>query len=483
MATDTKTLQIRTVTPDLSTATSPGRTLTRLGNSAQVSDRVVIQAGTSNLLLCHNSADRRWAMKLSERLGNRNLKIALNCLDSSSPLAVVEEGEKFLRGSQFMAFIVSKSMLRTDGPALERIVKGLSDLQSTNGRILTILKDNVSLPALLRLREWVDFRDDKMFDESVLELLNVLREDSNSRIDTSLALGANQAKERIVSNLFPIVETPNVVFSAETQCRTEAEVREVCGGPGPVPFLLRESRIYAFQPITHDSVFGPALSKYVTPSQEGFTRWLSDSQRAEWTISLLNNLFRHHAWKRGLRFDEDHNLFYFTRSKPKKVWWQIGWQALPREVTAPHMGCIELGNQVKAEVQYGWRHLGIRANFLQVLGILFLRLEPVWHLTQLDGKTSASAQPVAPLLSGTKQRERNGQILRSLRFWSVVLAKGHQELRINTGSNPMRARLTPLSGFSQSTIQSDRTDYDRLMLTEMHDDLSIPELGPIDSQI
>jgi hypothetical protein len=72
--------------------------------------------------------------------------------------------------------------------------------------------------------------------------------------------------------------------------------------------------------------------------------------------------------------------------------------------------------------------------------------------------------------------------LRSLRFWSVVLAKGHQELRINTGSNPMRARLTPLSGFSQSGIQNDQSDYDTLMLTEVQDDLSIPELGPICGQ-
>jgi hypothetical protein len=143
------------------------------------------------------------------------------------------------------------------------------------------------------------------------------------------------------------------------------------------------------------------------------------------------------------------------------------------------MESIELGNQESAEVQYGWRHQTIRAGFVQVGGSLFLRLEPGWLLTELDGKTPATTRPVGPVLSGVQQQERNGQVLRSLRFWSAILAKGHHEIRINTGQAPVRTRLTPLSGFTQFGIPSDQTDYDRLMLAELEDDLLMPALGPL----
>jgi hypothetical protein len=164
------------------------------------------------------------------------------------------------------------------------------------------------------------------------------------------------------------------------------------------------------------------------------------------------------------------------------VWWEISQQTISREVTAPHMGWIELENELKAEVQYGWRHHTIRAEFVQVMASLCLRLEPGWLLTKLDGETPAPTQLVAPLFSGYPQQQRNGQVLRSLRFWSTVLAKGHLEIRMNTGQAPVRIKLTPLSGFTPVGIASDRTDYDQLMFAEMEDDLMMPALGPLEQE-
>jgi hypothetical protein len=117
-----------------------------------------------------------------------------------------------------------------------------------------------------------------------------------------------------------------------------------------------------------------------------------------------------------------------------------------------------------------------------MLGNLCLLLEPSWLLTELDGKTPVTTQPVGPILSGIPQQERNGQILRSLRFWSAVLAKGHHEIRINTGQAPFRTKLTPLSGFALFGMRSDQMDYDQLMFTEMEDDLLMPALGPLEQE-
>jgi hypothetical protein len=59
------------------------------------------------------------------------------------------------------------------------------------------------------------------------------------------------------------------------------------------------------------------------------------------------------------------------------------------------------------------------------------------------------------------------------------LAKGHHEIRINTGQAPVQIKLTPLSGFTQFGIPSDQMDYDQLVLAEMEDDLLMPALGPL----
>jgi hypothetical protein len=289
-------------------------------------------------------------------------------------------------------------------------------------------------------------------------------------------------KERILSNLFPVVELPKFVFSAETQFQTESELAEACAAAGPLPFLLKGKRLYTVEPPSQDSVFALATTGADSARRESFTQWFSRNDRAGWAVELLNNLFRHHAWKRGLRWDKHTDQYHFPRTKPKSVWWEISKQTISREVTAPDMGWIELENRGRAEVQYGWRHQSIRAEFVQVLGNLYLRLEPGWLLTELDGKTPATTQPVGPVFSGSPQQERNGQVLRSLRFWSAVLAKGHHEIRINTGQAPVRTKLTPLSGFTSFGIPNDQSDYDQLMSAEMEDDLLIPALGPLEQE-
>jgi hypothetical protein len=380
-------------------------------------------------------------------------------------------------------------MLQEDYPAIQRAIELLKELTPAEGRIVTILKENVTLPSLLRLSEWFDFRNEEHFEENLSDLFFFLRENfaldeetSPPTVGCSYSFGVSSTKERIISNLFPVAEVPKFVYSAETRFADESELTEVCGAAGPSPFLLKGSRLYTFEPLSQDSIFAPALSNGAVAKREDFTQWLSRRDRAGWATELLNNSFRHHAWKRGLRYDKSTEQYYFPRTKPKSVWWEISQQTMSREVTAPHMGWIELENEMKAEVQYGWRHQTIRAEFVQVLGNLCLRMEPGWLLTKLDGKTPATTQLVGPVFSCSPQQERNGQVLRSLRFWSTVLAKGHHEIRINTGQAPVLIKLTPLSGFTPFGIISDQMDYDQLMLAEMDDDLLMPALGPLEQE-
>jgi hypothetical protein len=474
-------------------------------NSAKVLDREIPPIYKTDLVLYHNAADAIWAKELAERIrgerfGNRQLVTEHANWNLSSASDILAEAEKCLHTSRNFGLVVSKRMLQEDWPSLEKLISALSKLDLDEGRFITLLKENVTMPPLLRLQEWIDFRDDRRREESVHDFLGLLRKDFSSLERSSrsydgmqsqavpepawktrpLFLGAQKGRERIVSNLFPAVEIPKEVFSVESRFHNDAEITEACGGPGPLPFLLKGSRLYTASPITENSVFKAAVKEGSKPSQERFVQWHSDPARAPWAIELLNHLLRYHAWKRGMRFDEGQRLFYFTRSKPKKIWWEIGGNAIQREVTAPHMKWNQIDGQVMAEFQCGWKHEAIRAEFIQVFDSFFLRLEPAWFMTELDGKTPSTNRPVGPLESFPPDQQRNGQILRTLRFWSAVLAKGHRELRIETGANPIRVRLTPASGSSPAVLTSDQLDFDTLVLADIGNAQLIPELAPIE---
>ena len=277
-----------------------------------------------------------------------------------------------------------------------------------------------------------------------------------------------------------VVESPKFIFSAESQFQTEQEVVEACGGAGPLPFLLKGSTLYTLSPLTKSSLLGRALKEGAAISQELFAAWRSDAKRSNWAIELLNRFLRLHAWKRGLRFDEGHALFYFTRSKPKKLWWEVGGRIAQREVTAPNMKHYQVCGQQEVEFQCGWKHEAVRAGFVVRGDCLFVQIEPAWFLTELDGKTHATSQRVEPLNS-SRSNQDVAKLPRTLSFWSAVFAKGHRELRIETGGSPVRVRMT-CPGISPPRIVSkEDTTLDNLAITSVEDDGPIPELGFIEA--
>jgi len=144
-------------------------------------------------------------------------------------------------------------------------------------------------------------------------------------------------------------------------------------------------------------------------------------------------------------------------------------------VTTPHSRRVKQGDGTYKEEPFGWRHQGFRAAFMSVLNNLMLRLEPTYLLTKDDGKTPRTSRWVGPILSHWLNQERNGQILRSLRFWSLVLA-GAKELTIETGQTPICVDLTPISGTLAFGIASDQTSFDALMEAEIEDDYQVPQL-------
>ena len=277
----------------------------------------------------------------------------------------------------------------------------------------------------------------------------------------------------------PVLECPQVFYSADARFQTDLEVREACREPGPLPFLLRNGRVFAFSPFATGSVLAPAIKPDGALSCERLTDWLAIPQSAAWAIELLDRMLRYHAWKRGLRFDETHKLFYFTRSKPKSVNWKLGGCTIRQEVTAPRMVWTQTECGAKAEAQFGWRHRAVRAGFTRVQEVILFFLEPTWFLTELDGKTASTAQRVGP--ADTHRGDCQGDLsdLRSLLFWSKVFTKGHRELRIDAGRHPIRVRLASESNPYCDPASDSKTEESHAARANAVSDEWIPELVPL----
>jgi len=271
-------------------------------------------------------------------------------------------------------------MLNAEWPTLERTIAVCSDPSGSRGRVVPLLKENVTLPATLRVRNWIDFRDPEKFEDSFTELIRYLRGESIARgkgsflpsvpatpppfepspILITASVGADRVNERLVTNLYRVTSLPETVFYAATNLRKKKDINNYC--EKVPPFILRDGNLYTFSDLNASESFRPVIKK-----------------------------------------------------------------------------------------------------------------EPTYLLTKDDGKSPRTNKWVGPILSHWLNQERNGQILRTLRFWSLVLARA-KELVIETGQTPIHVDLTPVSGMLDFGIASDQVNFDKLMEAEIEDDSVVPQL-------
>jgi len=465
--------------------------------------KIVAERG-KDIFLCHTGADKPWVEMLVERIEaepyqNRMLGTVFDKWDFEKGSNIVLDIEREIDACRYIGIVVTRALLVADWPTLERTIAVWSDPSGSRGRVIPLLRENVTLPASLRIRNWIDFRDDKLFEQAFAELIGVLRGEKTPRgrgtllptvpetklpyepapVVITSSVGADRVHERIVSDLLPVVELPDQVFSADTPLRDKADIHRYSDGVAHPPFLLREGRLWTFSNLHNEAASFGRATHAGTVRSDPFETWFSDADRARWAVELLNVCLKENAWKRFLRLDKDRHRYFFApkNNGPKKIYWKIGGTVSKREVTARHYVTVMRPDGTKQKLQSGWRHQAVRAGFVLLPFGLFLRVEPTWMLTKADGKTPYGGPRVGPILSHWLNQERNGQILRSLRFWSLVLARGKAEVFIPTGQRPIRISLTPASGCLEFGIVADQMDFDAAMRAEMEDDVEVPQLG------
>lgn len=458
-----------------------------------------------DIFLCHSGVDKPWVETFAERIEavpylDRHLGVVFDKWDFVKGKNVVTEIDEHIDHCRFIGLVVSKAMLASEWATMERTIAVWSDPSGRKGRVIPLLIENVDMPASLRIRNWIDFREPDNFEEAFIELVNRLTDTPTRRGRGSLRLinsihafpqtpavisASNEPdaiEERLVANLLPVTELPRLVQVADTDLRKKAEIKQYAEEKRPPPFILRNQQLYTFSDL-HD-IENPLQGavKINSLHDEDFPSWFSDEDRRRWAVELLNLCLKEHCWARYLRFDKKGERFFFVPrdEEGKTIRWQIGSTIHSRQVTTRHYAYLKGADGSSQKQPFGWRHQALRLNFIHLPKGLFLKLSPTYMLTKEDGKTARGGTRVGPILSQWLNQERNGQILRSLRFWSLVLTRGDQkELHIPVGNESVRVSLAPASGLLGFGIRGDTLDYDRLMAAEYEDDLVVPELKDI----
>jgi hypothetical protein len=125
---------------------------------------------------CATQGDKPWVERLAERIEaepyqNRFLGVVFDKWDFAKGGNVVVDIEREIDVCCFVGVVVTRAMLGAEWPTMERSIAVWSDPAGTRGRVIPLLRENVSLPASLRIRNWIDFRDEGRFEEQVVSTL------------------------------------------------------------------------------------------------------------------------------------------------------------------------------------------------------------------------------------------------------------------------------------------------------------------------
>jgi uncharacterized protein DUF4365 len=276
-------------------------------------------------------------------------------------------------------------------------------------------------------------------------------------------------REKLRSNLLPVIENIEFLYSLPTTCREKHEVRLLLGsGPKP-PFIVKENRIWtpSYLP-SEDCALRVACDTSgevrITPAIE----WMDDDSRELWLVELLNSCLQKHCARLGLIYDRDHKRFYCVPRDGKE--WSFTYPSVQN--MASRRPTFQSISRTTGEVRF-WIHQSVRLKFERVGPYWFLKVMPGYVFTH-DGQKFLASEEVGRVATGKKSRERNLVVLRHLLFWREFLSPGDGVITVFPGSQKLIVSKDYVDCLTEFGIEGDGLDLTATVTEE--DDLAIDEL-------
>jgi len=436
--------------------------------------------------LSHSSADKPVVRKIAaeveahEGSDGHRLTVWLDEAEIRPGQSIPGAVNAGLETSRFFALLMSPAYFESKSGWTDAEWHAVlhTDPDNRRGRILPILiADCPKIPPLLRHLRIIDMRE-AHYEDGLREFLSILRDEpqpSATIYKGQLILaGRRVARETLVAeravvdaepaaateflscNLLPVERPPSSVYTAPIakSLRTprlddtyalppkslvKQVIVEAQEGAGRRPFTptfrIVGEEIVTFHDLeAEDGVFGPVIERDQA-GRERTEEWLSDPDDRKVMTSLLNMAVSRHAYRHGLKEDDERQHRFFFPPKgglPWSVTWKPFHNTVSREVAGRRRG-------PKGEF---WRHAAAYLTMTFLGNRFYLKIDPTWVFTT-DGEHIMRGPDVGRLAVQWSGAERNLSLLYHIRFWSHVLREKPGPISIRAGDQSIELSAKP----------------------------------------
>lgn len=276
-----------------------------------------------------------------------------------------------------------------------------------------------------------------------VEVLRQMKEDHEGKhrnTDARRAVEASSTTERLHSSLLPVSGLPVVIESASvrdpklSEGDIAASLRYPKASRGIVfPFLLRDGRLWTFSHLRQNQhPFGPLIEADVEDIDLADLAATDEGHRR--VIALLNRALGRHVGMQGLRFDREHQRYWFTANRDFNTGEisERSYRYTTKTGRSLDRPVVHHARRRTGEPKNEWYHEAARLRFERFGAAWFLAVRPEFHLT-LDGVEPLPSHRIGRKVTRKKSHIYNDGYLDRLWFWRHFLSSGGPRLTIKAG--------------------------------------------------
>lgn len=421
-----------------------------------------------DIFLSHNGSDKEWV----ERLGEQIESETIDGLPDSRKLRVffdkwdIDIGDNFiarindgLKRSRLLGCILSPEFMSSGWTTFEWTDIASADPINTQKRIVPIflrdlckeLQTPIDLRAPFKSLNYIDFRNERKYEESFQRLIRRIRGLPPLRGNAKTALaessGSHESdeptepdpvREAILGNLLPVTFIPNQLFSAQCVLDDARSIFE--NVRDPAPFILWNGQVHSFADLRDDKTSLRQAIDLSTIEANSLNDWLLDQDRSRQLMYLLKRCLISHLRRLNIVPDEK-KRFYFRPDNGNS--WSVATPGDRKRKVADEK------KDKKTDETLFWVHHAARIQFEKFDKQFFLSIQPTFIFTH-DGTRLVLGKKAGQLTAAWGGRQQNDAALRNVLFWSKVMAMSelsdvnkNDEIIINTGAKAIRAAVLP----------------------------------------
>jgi hypothetical protein len=319
-----------------------------------------------------------------------------------------------------------------------------------------------------------------IYTVAVLRQMKIDHEGIESVAEAKPALST----EMLQSALLPVIGIPSRIYSASLLegNATEGDIARALDYPknshGIVyPFLAREKRVLTFSDLrsgTHP--FGPVVDKDV--EETSVAELLSTDEGHRRVVALLNRAVGRHLGSSRVRFDREHNRYYFAADRDDGKPAERVHRYRTKTSRTQRRGVVhQVRRRKDGEVRPEWWHDAAQLRFERFAESWFLAIRPEFHLTS-DGETPMPSNRIGRRVTRKKSHVYNDIYLNYVWFWKEFLCDGNPRLTIKVGEQSIvidsvfatTSLLSPGVPGDRITVDDRRVDDNLFSLLELDED-------------